>query len=58
LYEVHASAGCNLRGSGANHPKLKPESSCANRDGVACDLLAILRAPKDIDQIDPLANWE
>jgi hypothetical protein len=58
LYEVHASGSCDLRGGRADDSKLKPESTCANRDGVACDLLAILRAPKDIDQIDPLANWE
>jgi hypothetical protein len=58
LYEVHASVSCDLRGSGTNHPKLQPKSTCANRDCFACDLLAILRAPKDIDQIDPLANWE
>jgi hypothetical protein len=58
LYEVHASVSCDLRGGRTDDSKLKPESSCANRDGLACDLLAILRAPKDIDQIDPLANWE
>jgi hypothetical protein len=56
LYKVHASVSCDRCGSGANHPKLQPESTCANRDGVACDLLAILRAPKDINEINPLAS--
>jgi hypothetical protein len=58
LYKVHASLSCDLQSGGANHPKLQPESTGANRDGLACNLLALLRAPKDIDQIDPLANWE
>jgi hypothetical protein len=58
LYKVHANLSCDLQSGGANHAELQPEPSCANRDGVACDLLAILRAPKDIDQIDPLARWE
>jgi hypothetical protein len=56
LYEVHATVSCDLRGSGANHPKLQPESTCANRDGFACDLLALLGAPKDINKINPLAS--
>jgi len=56
LYKVHASVSGDRCGSGANHPKLKPEPSCANRDGFACDLLALLGAPKDINKVDPLAS--
>jgi hypothetical protein len=56
LYKVHASVGCDLRGGGTDDSKLKPEPSCANRDGFACDLLALLGAPKDINKVDPLAS--
>jgi hypothetical protein len=58
LYKVHASLGCDLQSGRANHPKLKPEAASANRDGIACDLLALLGAPKDINQINSLASGE
>jgi hypothetical protein len=56
LYKVHASLSCDLQSGGANHSKLQPESTCANRDGLACNLLALLGAPKDINKINPLAS--
>jgi hypothetical protein len=56
LYKVHASVGCDRCGGGANDTELQPESTCANRDGLACDLLALLGAPKDINEVDPFAS--
>jgi hypothetical protein len=56
LYEVHASGSCDLRGGGTDDSKLKPEPTCANRNGLACNLLALLGAPKDINKINPLAS--
>jgi hypothetical protein len=53
---VHSSVGCDQCGSGANHAELKPESARTNRDGLACNLLALFGAPKDINEIDPLAS--
>jgi hypothetical protein len=58
LYERHGRLRCKGCGGRAEHPKLKPESTCANGDGIARDLLALFGATEDIDQIDPLANWE
>jgi hypothetical protein len=55
LYKVHASVHCDLCSGGANYPKLKPESSCANRNGIARNVFALPGAPKDINEIDLLA---
>ena len=58
MYEQHGCLVGDLRSGGANHAELQPESARTNRDGLACNLLALLGAPKDIDEIDPFANWK
>jgi hypothetical protein len=56
LYEQHGCLVGDLRSGGTDDSKLKPEPSCANRDRLACNLLALLGAPKDINKINPLAS--
>jgi hypothetical protein len=58
LHEIHTCCRCDLRSGGANHTELKPEAASANRNGIARNLFALLGAPKDINETDPLASGE
>jgi hypothetical protein len=58
LHKVNASLGGDQCGGGTDNAKLQPKSARTNRDGLACNLLALLGAPEDINEIDPLASRE
>jgi hypothetical protein len=58
LHKVNASLGGDQCRGGTDDSKLQPEAARANRDRLASDLLALLGAPEDIDEIDPFANWK
>jgi hypothetical protein len=58
LHEVNASLGGDQSRGGTDDPKLEPESARTNRDCLASDLLALLGAPENIDEIDLFANWK
>ena len=58
MYEQHGCLVGDLRSGGANHAELQPESARTNRDGLACNLLALLGAPKDINEVNSFASWK
>jgi hypothetical protein len=58
LYEQHGCLVGDLRSGGANDAELKPESARTNRDGLACDLLALLGTSEHINEVNALASWK
>jgi hypothetical protein len=58
LYEQHRCLVRDLRSGGANHAELKPESARTNRDGLACNLLALLGTSEHINESNSFASWK
>jgi hypothetical protein len=58
LHKVNASLGGDQCRGGTDDSKLQPEAARANRDRLASDLLALLGAPKDINEVNAFASRE
>jgi hypothetical protein len=58
LHKVNASLGGDQCRGGTDDSKLQPEAARANRDRLASDLLALLGAPEDINEVNSFASWK